>query len=86
MVKPKKKLDDIVKSDKKISQVSNLVDRCDEEALISFLLNISVPFSNFTFRPPTAISSTNSIIESKNKNIKQLTKIMQSLALLVRTI
>ena len=59
MVKLRKKLGSMVKSDEKNSQVSNLADRYDEKALLSLLLNPSASLSTFTFKPPIAISYFN---------------------------
>lgn len=76
MVKLKKKLGGIIKSDKKNSQVSNLVNRCDEEVFISFSPNAFAPFSDSIFKPFIAASSANFITKPEDKNIKQLTKII----------
>ena len=86
MVRLKKKLGGMVRSDEKNSQVSDLVDRCDEEALISSPPSISAPLPDSTFRPPVAASGANSVTKSDDKSVKQLTEMMQSLALSVRTI
>lgn len=70
IVKLKKKLNDIVRSDKKNSHISDLIDKCDEEALISSLSNISAPLPNSIFKPPVATSSTNLITKSEYKGVK----------------
>lgn len=71
----------MVKSDKKNSQVSDLVDRCDEEILFSSPSYLFILLSTSTFNSPKAIPSSNLITKSKNTNIKYLTKIMPSLVL-----
>lgn len=81
MVRLKKKLGGMVGSDEKNSQVSDLVDRYEEEALISFPLSIFQPLPNFTFRSHIATSGTNFVTKSKDKSVKQLTKMIQNLAL-----
>lgn len=86
IVKLNKKLRGMVRSDEKNSQVSDLVTRCDEEALISSPPSISAPLPNSTFRPPVAASGANSVTKPDNKSVKQLAKMIQSLALSVRTI
>ena len=86
MVKSKKKLGGMVRLDEKNSQVSDLVDRCDEEALISSPPNAFVPLSDSTFKSPIAASSTHSVTQPEDRNDKKLTEMMQSLALSVRTI
>ena len=86
MIKLKKKLGGMVRSDEKNSQVSDLVDRCDQEALISSPPNAFAPLPASTFRPPVAASGANSVTKSEDKSVKQLTEMMQSLALSVRTI
>lgn len=86
MVKLKKKLGGMVKLDEKNSQDSDLVDRCDKETFISSSPNAFALFSDSTFKPPVATSSADSVIKPEDKNVKQLTEIMQSLALSVRTI
>ncbi len=86
IVKLRKKLGGMVKSDKKNNQVSNLVDRCDEEALISSPPNPSAPLPASTFKPSIAVPSSNLVTRSEDTNVKQLTEMMQSLAISVRTI
>ena len=86
IVKLRKKLSGMVKSDEKNSQVSDLVDRYDEEALISSPPNPSAPLPASTFKLPIAVPSSNLITRSEDTNVKQLTEIMQSLALSVHTI
>lgn len=76
----------MVQLDEKNSQVSNLMDRCDQKALISSPLNFFALLPAFIFLPLVAFANSNIISKSEDKNIKQLTKIMQSLALSVCTI
>lgn len=76
----------MVKSDKRNSQVSNLVDRYDKEALISLLPNPSASFPSSIFKPFIVFTSSNFLTRIENKNIKRLTKMMQSLVLSVWTI
>lgn len=80
------KLGGMVRSDEKNNQVSDLVDRCDEEALISSSSNAFAPLLDSTFKPPVAASSANSVAKPEDKNVQQLTEMMQSLALSVRTL
>ena len=84
-MKLRKKLGGMVKSDENNSQVNDLVDRCDEEAFISSPPNSSAPLPASTFKPPIAALSSSFVTKSKDKNVKQLTEMMQSLALSVRT-
>ena len=86
MIKLKKKLGGMVRSDEKNSQVSDLVDRCDQEALIGSPPNAFAPLPASTFLPPVAAANTNVVSKSEDKNVKELTEMMQSLALSVRTI
>lgn len=60
----------MLKSDERNSQVSNLVDKCNEEALINSLSNSSTLFSDSTFKFLVAAASTNIIAKLKDKNIK----------------
>lgn len=83
MVKLKKRLDNMVKLDKKHSQVNNLVNRYKQKVFISFLLNISTLFPNFIFRSLVVNFDANLIIKFEDKNIKQLIKIIQNLALFI---
>ena len=76
----------MVKSNEKNSQVSNLVDGCDEEILISSLPNLSTSLPTSTFKPSIAVSSFNLVTRSEDTNVKQLTEMMQNLALSVRAI
>ena len=72
----------MVKSDKKNSQISNLMDKQNEQALISSSSNSFVPFLASTFKLLIIVLSSNLVTRSENTNHKQLTEIMQSLALL----
>lgn len=74
------------RADEKNSQVSDLMDRCDEEVLISSPPNASAPLPNSTFKPSVAAPGANLVTKSEDKNVKKLTEMMQSLALSVRTI
>ena len=76
----------MVRSNEKNSQVGDLVDKCDEEALISFLSSISALLPNSTFKPFIAVSGANLVTKSDDKTIKQLTEMMQSLILSIRII
>lgn len=70
IVKLRKKLGNMVKSKKKNNQVSNQVDRWDEEALISSLPNPFTPLFTSIFKFPIAVPSFNLITRSENINIK----------------
>lgn len=72
--------------DKKNSQVSSLVDRCNQEALINFPPNVFVSLLASIFLPPVAAANINVVSKSEDKNVKELTEMIQSLALLVHTI
>ena len=85
-MKLRKKLDGIVKSDEKNIQVSNLIDRYDKEALINSLSNSSASLLDSTFKSLVATFTVNFVAKSEDKNIKQLTEMMQSLALSICTI
>ena len=85
-MKLRKKLGGIVKSDEKNIQVSNLIDKYDEKALINSLSNPSAPFLDSTFKSLAATSTVNFVAKLEDKNIKQLTEMMQSLALSICTI
>lgn len=76
IVKLRKKLSSIIKFNKKNSQVSNLVDRCDKDALISSTPNPFTPLPNSIFKPPVTNSATNFIIKLEDKNVKQLIEMM----------
>lgn len=76
----------MVKSDKRNSQVSDLVDRYDKEALISLPPNPSASFPSSIFKPFIAFTSSNFLTSPKNKNIKRLIEMMQSLVPSVWTI
>lgn len=76
----------MVKSDKKNSQVNDLVDCCNEEALINLSPNLSAILFASTFKLPIAIPSFNLITRSEDINVKQLTRMMQNLALFIHTI
>ena len=86
IVKLRKKLGGIIKSDKNNSQVSNLVDRCDKKAFLSSPPNSFVLFPTSTFKPLIIVLSSDFVARSEDKNVKQLTEMMQSLAFLVRTL
>ena len=70
IVKLRKKLGGMVKSNKKNSQVSDLVDRCDKEILISSPLNLSTPLFASTFKPFITIPSSNLVTRLENTNVK----------------
>lgn len=76
----------MVISDKKNSQVSNLVIGYDQEALIGSPLNVFASLLASTILSPVAVLNTNVVSKSEDKNIKELTEMIQSLALLVYTI
>ena len=86
MIRLKKKLGGMVKSDEKNSQVSDLVDRCDDEAFISSPPSIFAILLDSIFRPPVAAFGANLITQLEDKSVKQLTQMMQSLVLFVHTI
>lgn len=58
IVELKKKLGGLVRSDGEDSLVSDLVDRCNHEAIISYQPNVFAPLSDSSFGPPFAASST----------------------------
>lgn len=62
------------------------MDRCDRKALMSFSSNFFVSFSASTFLLPGAAANTNVISNAEDNNIKELTEMMQSLALSIQTI
>lgn len=81
-----KKLNCMVKSDEKYCQVSNPIDRYNEEAMINSLPNPFVILSDSIFKPFVASLFTNFITKLEDKNIKQLTEMIQSLVLSIYTI
>ena len=76
IVKLRKKLGDMVKFDKKNSQITNLVDKCDKKALISLPSNPSIPLLTSTFKLLIAVPSFNLVIRSEDTNVKQITKMI----------
>lgn len=60
----------MIKSDKKNSQVSNLVDRYDEKALISLPPNLSALLLASTFKSPIAVPSSNLVTRLEDTNVK----------------
>lgn len=64
-----------MRSDEKNSQVNNLVDRCDQEALISSPPNAFILFFTSTFLLPVTAAKPTVISKSEDKNIKKLTKL-----------
>lgn len=57
----------MVRSDEKNNQVSDLVDRCDEESLVSSPPNASAPLPDSTFKPPIASSGPNLVTKPEEK-------------------
>lgn len=87
----KKKLVDLVWTDKKSDWIKDLVDKCENKIRISSAINYSTPLPDSVFQPPVAtfipITYSGAVDPRPvDKKIKQLTEIMQSLALLVRTL
>lgn len=70
ILKLRKKLGSIVKSNKRNSQVSDLVNRCDEEALISSSTNPSAPVFSSTFKSSITVLTSNFAVRPKDKNVK----------------
>lgn len=75
-MKLKKKLVGMIKSDERNSQMSNLIDKCNEQALINSPLNTSTTFPDSTFKTHILTSITNFLAKIEDKNIKQLTEMM----------
>lgn len=86
MIKLKKKFNGMRRLDKKNSQVSSLVDRCNQEALINYPPNVFTFLLTSIFLPLVAAANINMVSKSEDKNVKELTEMIQSLALLVHTI
>ena len=86
IVKLIKKLYGMIKSNERNSQISNLIDRYDEEAMINNSPNYFTSFSNPTLKPPVITLTNNFIAKSQDKNVKQLTEKIPSLFLSVRII
>lgn len=84
IVKLRKKLGDMIKSDKKNSQVSELVDRYHKKVLISSPPNPPLSFLASSFKSFITITSSNFMTKLDDEKIKQLTEIIQSLAFSVR--
>ena len=87
----KKKLVDLVRTDKKSDRIEDLVDKCEKKSQISFATNYSAPLPESAFQPPiaTLIPTTYSGAadsQPEDKKIDQLTEMMQSLALSVCTL
>lgn len=87
----KKRLVDLVRTDKRSDQIEDLVDKCEKKTRISSAINYSTPLPDSAFQPPVATSIP--IIYSGaadprpvDKKIDQLTEMMQGLALSVRTL
>lgn len=76
----------MIKSNERNSQISNLIDRYDEEAMINNSPNYFTSFSNPTLKPPVITLTNNFIAKSQDKNVKQLTEKIPSLFLSVRII
>lgn len=76
----------MIRFDKKNSQISDLVDRYDQKTLVSSLLNLFPPLPTSIFVLPIAIANFYMVFKWKKKNLKELIKIMQSLAILIYTI
>lgn len=87
----KKKLVDLVWTDKKSDWIENLIDKCEKKTQISFATNYSTFLSKSAFQPPVATFIPITYFGAANsrpvdKKIDQLTKMMQSLALSVHTL
>ena len=85
----KKKLVDLVWTDKKSKWIEDLVDKYEKKTRISSVTNYSAPLPKFAFQPPVAtfIPTTYSGAADSwpvDKKIDQLIEMMQSLALSVR--
>lgn len=86
-----KKLMYLVRIDKKSDRIEDLVGKCETKTRISSAANYSTPLPESTFQPPVAtlIPMTHSSTADPwpvNKKIYQLIKMMQGLALSVRTL
>lgn len=82
MVKLRKKLGGMVRLGGVDSQVTDLVDRCNQEAPIISPPSAFAPLPDSTFGPPVAASGAN----PEDKNAKKLIGMMRSLALSVRAL
>lgn len=76
----------MIKSDDKNSQVSNLVDRCNEETLISLLSNLFATLFASILKTSIIVPSSKFVTRLKDIIVKQLTEMIQSFALFVYTI
>ena len=87
----KKKLVDLVRTDKKSDRIEDLVDKCEKKTRISSAANYSTPLPESAFQPPVATpihSAYSSTADPRpvDRKIDQLTEMMQGLALSVRTL
>lgn len=87
----KKKLVDLVRTDKKSDRIEDLVDKCEKKTRISSAANYSTPLPDSAFQPPVATPmpttyATTADPRPVDKKIDKLTEMMQSLALSVRTL
>lgn len=62
------------------------MDRCNQEALINSPPNVFTSLLTSIFLPLVAAANINMVSKSEDKNVKELTEMIQSLALLVHTI
>ncbi|MCJ1348653.1 hypothetical protein MMC31_006886, partial [Peltigera leucophlebia] len=87
----KKKLVDLVRTDKKSNRIEDLVDKCEKKTQISSATNYFTPLPESAFQPPVATLITKTYSDAADprpvdRKIDQLTEIMQGLALSVRTL
>lgn len=87
----KKKLVDLFWTDNKSDRIKDLVNKCEVKTQISLATHYFVPLPALAFQPPIAahIPTTYSGIAdypSPDDKIDQLTKMMQNLALSIRTL
>lgn len=87
----KKKLVDLVRTDKRSDRIEDLVDKCEKKTRISSAFSYSTPLPDSAFQPPVATSlpitySGAADPRPVDKKIDQLTEMMQGLALSVRTL
>ena len=87
----KKKLVDLVCTDKRMNRIEDLVDKCEKNTRISSAINHSTLLPESAFQPPVAVpintvSSSAAHFQPLDKKLDQLTEMFQGLLLSVRTL
>ncbi len=89
LVGSKKSMIDLIRTDKKNYQITDLVDKCEKKSKITSTLNTTAPLHKSAIQPPIAqvtVAALGLTVNAGEKKMDEPTEMIRSLAFSVRTL